>query len=129
MGDRLSSGSGPAFAYMIADLHGNVVGAIAPGASPSFVNAYRYDPYGETICSYTNSGSISIPWRYQGRILESAGGGTDLYDFSARSYDPSLGVFTSFDSVTGSAQNPLTLNRYLCGNARADSSGRRNTEG
>jgi RHS repeat-associated protein len=53
------------------------------------------------------------PWRFQGRILESADGSTDLYDFQARSYDPSLGAFTSFDSVTGSAQNPLTLNRFL----------------
>jgi RHS repeat-associated protein len=62
---------------------------------------------------------VKMPWRYQGRILESAGTGssTDLYDFSARSYDPSLGGFTSFDSVSGSAQNPLTLNRYLYANA------------
>jgi RHS repeat-associated protein len=60
-----------------------------------------------------------MPWRYQGRILESAGTGssTDLYDFQARSYDPSLGGFTSLDSVAGSAQNPLTLNRYLYANA------------
>jgi RHS repeat-associated protein len=57
------------------------------------------------------------PWRFQGRILESADGSTDLYDFQARSYDPSLGAFTSFDSVTGSAQNPVTLNRYLYANA------------
>jgi hypothetical protein len=28
-----------------------------------------------------------------------------------------LGAFTSFDPVTGSAQNPLTLNRFLYGNA------------
>ena len=48
---------------------------------------------------------------------ESAEGSADLYDFSARSYDPGLGAFTSFDSVTGSAQNPLTLNRYLYANA------------
>ena len=63
------------------------------------------------------TGSITSPWRFQGRILESADGSTDLYDFSARSYDPGLGAFTSFDSVTGGAQNPLTLNRYLYANA------------
>jgi RHS repeat-associated protein len=63
------------------------------------------------------SGSITSLWRFQGRILESASGATDLYDFSARSYDPTLGAFTSFDSVSGSAQNPLTLNRYLYANA------------
>ena len=63
------------------------------------------------------TGSITSPWRFGGRILESADGSTDLYDFSARSYDPALGAFTSFDSVTGGAQNPLTLNRYLYANA------------
>ena len=63
------------------------------------------------------TGSITSPWRFQGRILESADGSTDLYDFSARSYDPGLGAFTSFDSVAGGAQNPLTLNRYLYANA------------
>jgi RHS repeat-associated protein len=46
-------------------------------------------------------------------MLESSPNATDLYDFGARSYDPSLGAFTTFDSVAGSAQNPLTLNRYL----------------
>jgi RHS repeat-associated protein len=94
------------------------VAAIGPDAT--FVNALRFDPYGQTVATWTaTSGSVKMPWRYQGRILESAGTGssTDLYDFSARSYDPSLGGFTSFDSVSGSAQNPLTLNRYLYANA------------
>jgi RHS repeat-associated protein len=97
----------------VPDLHGNVV-AVATSAG-AWTTAYRYDAYGETVdvCS----GSITSPWRFQGRILESASGSTDLYDFSARSYDPSLGAFTSFDSVSGSAVNPLTLNRYLYANA------------
>jgi RHS repeat-associated protein len=102
----------------VPDLHGNVVAAIGPDAT--FVNAYRYDPYGQTVATWTaTTGSVKMPWRYQGRILESAGTSTstDLYDFQARSYDPSLGGFTSLDSVAGSAQNPLTLNRYLYANA------------
>jgi RHS repeat-associated protein len=100
--------------WLIADLHGNIVAAVSPGSSPVYLDAYRYDPYGETVGSWAaSSGSLTVPWRFQGRILESAAGGTDLYDFGARSYDPDLGDFTSFDSVAGSAQNPLTLNRYL----------------
>jgi RHS repeat-associated protein len=92
----------------VPDLHDNVAAAIAcaDGSAPTFVNAFRFDPYGQTIASWTaSSGSVSIPWRYQGRILESAGSSTssDLYDFGSRSYDPSLGTFTSFDSVSGSA--------------------------
>jgi RHS repeat-associated protein len=119
IGDRLSQGTGSSVSgYLIADLHGNIVAALSPGASPLYLSAYRYDPYGETVGSWSASSGLTVPWRFQGRILESdIGSGTDLYDFGARSYDPSLGAFTSFDSVAGSAQNPLTLNRYLYASA------------
>jgi RHS repeat-associated protein len=116
IGDRLCTGVGSAIGWIVPDLHGNVAAAVSSGSAPAFVNAFRFDPYGETVANWTaGSGSVSLPWRYQGRILESAGSSTssDLYDFAARSYDPSLGAFTSFDSVAGSAQNPATLNRYL----------------
>jgi RHS repeat-associated protein len=114
IGDRLSTGSASAFGYILPDLHGNVVAVMTSGSGPSYTSAYRYDAYGQTCDLYTvKHHAITSPWRFQGRILESASGSTDLYDFTARSYDPSLGAFTSFDSVTGSAQNPLTLNRYL----------------
>ena len=87
--------------------------SISNGSSPSYLSAFRYDPYGQTLDVYSGANPVPVPFRYQGRILQSAEGSTDLYDFGARSYDPGLGTFTSFDSVSGSAQNPLTLNRYL----------------
>jgi RHS repeat-associated protein len=119
IGDRLSQGTaGSVSGYLIADLHGNIVAAVSPGSSPLYLSAYRYDPYGETVGLWSASSGFTVPWRFQGRMLESdIGSGTDLYDFGARSYDPSLGAFTSFDSVSGSAQNPLTLNRYLYASA------------
>jgi RHS repeat-associated protein len=87
---------------------------VSGGADPEYLAAYRYDAAGQSVDSYTAAGnSVEVPFRYQGRILQSADGATDLYDFGARSYDPSLASFISFDTVTGSAQNPLTLNRYL----------------
>ena len=91
IGDRLASGAGAAFGWIVPDLHGNVVAAIGPDAT--FVNALRFDPYGQTVCTWTaTSGSVKMPWRYQGRILESAGTGssTDLYDVEPprRMYSP-----------------------------------------
>jgi RHS repeat-associated protein len=119
IGDRLTSGgtgSGD-FAYLVPDLHGTVVATISAGSGPQYLTALAYDAYGQTCDSYNRSGNtLDTPWRYQGRIRESASGSPELYDFSARSYDPSLGAFTSFDSVSGSALNPLTLNRYLYAN-------------
>jgi RHS repeat-associated protein len=67
------------------------------------------------VASVTSA--LPTPWRYQGRILESAPGTPDLYDFGARSYNPTLGAFTSLDSMHGSAGNPALLNGYLYANA------------
>ena len=113
IGNRISTGTPDALGYLMADLHGNVAASISNGSSPSYLSAYRYDPYGQTLDTFSGSNPVPVPFRYQGRILQSADGATDLYDFGARSYDPNLGVFTSFDSVSGGVQNPLTLNRYL----------------
>jgi RHS repeat-associated protein len=114
VGNRLATSSAGVTGYLVPDLHGNVAASVATGSSPSFLSAFRYDAYGETCDSYNAGGNnLAVPWRYQGRIRESASSATDLYDFGARSYDPSLGAFTSFDSVSGSAMNPLSLNRYL----------------
>lgn len=110
-GDRIANRtSAGSFGWTLPDLHGNTAGALSSnGASVS--DAFRYDPYGELITSETSS--LPTPWRYQGRMLISSPGETDLYDAGARFYDPGLGTFTQLDSVAGSAQNPLSLNRYL----------------
>jgi len=55
--------------------------------------------------------------RYQGRLLLSTPANNDLYDFGARSYARDLGVFTQLDSYSGSALNPISLNRFLYANA------------
>jgi RHS repeat-associated protein len=106
IGDRITTTQGGYSVYVIADLHGNVTATADTSSGPNYLTAYRYDAYGETCAAYL-AGSLtsdSNPWRFQGRILQNASGQTDLYDFGARSYDPSLGAFTSFDSVAGSAR-------------------------
>jgi RHS repeat-associated protein len=113
MGDRLATAASNGFAWIVPDLHGNV--AAQCGISGSITDAFRYDAYGNIIGTST-IGSVPSPWRYQGRMLESTAG-SDTYDFGARAYVPDLGTFTSLDSVSGTAQNPLTLNRYLYADA------------
>ena len=45
------------------------------------------------------------PWRCHG-ALDDAPGSEPLYDIGARMYPPSLGSWTSLDTVIGSAQDP-----------------------
>jgi RHS repeat-associated protein len=111
IGDRLCTSTGSGFGWIVADLHGNVAGQ-TNSAGSSLLDVLRYDAYGKAVGSPGTPSSVPTPWRFQGRILESTAG-SDAYDFDARSYLPDLGTFTSLDSVSGSVQNPLTLNRYL----------------
>ena len=53
--------------------------------------------------------------------MSPTGLGTPLYDMSARFYNPGIGAFTQLDSVMGSAQDPLSMNRFLvCGGQSLD---------
>ncbi len=79
----------------------------------------RYDGYGRTIAtSPTSLPAGTERFKYQGR-LDIAPPGLDvpLYEFSARFYAPGLGAFTQADTLTGSALEPLSLNRYLYAHA------------
>ena len=113
LGDRVATGSAGSFGYLLADLHGNT--ACAFGASGLISDAFAYDAYGNTVAAVTSA--LPTPWRFQGRILESAAGTPELYDFGSRSYAPTIGTFTSLDTSHGSAQNPRLLNGYLYANA------------
>jgi RHS repeat-associated protein len=109
-GNRLASSAGSSFAWIVPDLHGNI--AAQCSATGSTIDVFRYDAYGVALGSPLAASSVPSPWRFQGRMLESTSGSA-IYDFTARAYVPDLGTFTSLDSVSGSAGNPITLNRYL----------------
>ena len=112
-GSRLGTKAGSLFGLLIPDLHGNVAAAVSADFT-STTDALRYDAYGSVAAAVTSA--LPTPWRYQGRLLVSPSGSADLYDAGARFYSPGLGAFTGLDSVTGSAQNPITMNRYLYAN-------------
>ncbi len=94
--------------WTLFDLHGDVA-ALENSAMSAVSDALRYDGYGVTV---NTDGSFGSPWKFQG-ALDVASGSEPLYDIGARMYAPSLGSWTSLDSVAGSAQDPLSMNRFL----------------
>ena len=79
-------------------------------------HATRHDPYGMTLVTGTGGGTPvgADAWKYQGRLDVSPEGlATPLYDLSARFYAPGLSAFTQADTTMGTAQDPLSMNRFL----------------
>jgi len=107
---RLSVGDGTSFAWTLPDLHGSTAAGVN-AAETAISHAWRYDGYGRLTASLS-SGLVN-PWLYQGRLQLSPDNAHPLYEFSARFYDPNLGVFTQLDAYAGDAQDPRSLNRYL----------------
>lgn len=102
--DRLAMVRGAATWTCHHDAHGSV--RALTGDTGAITDTYAYDAYGATIA---RTGSTENPYRYSGERLDASG----LYHLRARSYDPSLGRFTTRDSFAGRAQSPRTLHRYL----------------
>jgi RHS repeat-associated protein len=109
MGDRLTVGG----AWTVPNVRGDIAALLNTGQT-AISDAYRYDPFGANLAT---AGATTNPYRFQGRLLESTSG---QYDFGARQHDPAIAAFTSLDTVMGSAQNPISLNSYLCGHANPE---------
>ena len=77
-------------------------------ANGQVVSAYAYLPFGELL---TSSGSTVNPFTFAGQFAV-ADRGDGLYFMSSRSYDPSLGRFTTRDPV-GFAAGDANLYRYV----------------
>ena len=80
----------------------------------------RYDGYGQTLGTYA-AGTLPTPWKYQGRLDVSPDSDNPLCDAGARFYSPAIGAFTQLDTVSGSAQDPWSMNRYLYAGANPTS--------
>ena len=72
---------------------------------------YNYSAYGDVIA---RSGTTNNPYAFAGERFDDATGLTYL---RARHYDASSGRFLSRDPFEGVRREPLTLHRYLYGNA------------
>jgi RHS repeat-associated protein len=111
-GDRTATKTGTVQDWLIPDLHGNVAATYSANEA-TITNSIRYGAWGQTLQAYNgNSGATDLAWKFQGR-LDVSPNADSLYDAGARFYDPNIGTFTQMDTVTGNAQNPLSMNRFL----------------
>ena len=92
---------------MFADAQGHTR-LVIDGAGNA--TALSYDAFGLEM----GSAATAVNHRYTGEYFDQDSG---LYHLRARDYDPSIGRFISMDEHPGSQQIPLTLNKYLYGNA------------
>jgi len=97
------------------------------------VNYYHYDGLGSTRVLTDNSGASTDSYDYEafGELLAQSGNtennylytgeqidpNTGNYYLRARYYNPANGRFLSMDSFDGIPQDPITLHKYLYGNA------------
>jgi RHS repeat-associated protein len=116
-GSRLATASGASFGWLTPDLHGDIAGA-SNSSFGTITDALRYDAFG-TISAATTS-ALPTPWRYQGQLLVSPAGASDLYAAGARFYAPGLGAFTQLDTSQGGALNPLSMNRFVYAEANPE---------
>ena len=118
MGNRLGIDGGATMNWFVPDPHGNVAASLSSDEA-TVTNATRYDAWGETVTTGNEGGTAvgAVHFKYQGRLDISHPNLEPLYDMSARFYSPNLGAFSQLDSVMGSAQNPLSMNRYLYAHA------------
>ncbi len=70
------------------------------------VQRNRYYAFGET----TTTGESENDYKYTGKELDDENG---LYYYGARYYKPKLGRFMQADSLSGSVEDPLSLNKYI----------------
>jgi RHS repeat-associated protein len=100
------------------------------GGSPHF---YQHDGQRSTRQLTTAAGTVSDTYTYDafGGQLNATGSTPNEYQYTGEQFDPSLGLynlrsrymspstgrFWSMDSYAGNAADPLSLHRYLYGNA------------
>ncbi len=114
-GERVGAKAGSTVNWLLPDLHGSVAATLSSSES-TVTSATRYDAWGGTVATGAAGGTAAgdKAWKYQGRLDVSPSGlSAPLYDAGARLYAPGTAAFTSLDTYAGSAQDPLSMNRWL----------------
>jgi RHS repeat-associated protein len=88
-------------------LHGDHLGSTSLTTDANGAKTARvlYYPYGE---ERYREGTLQTDYQFTSQRKEGFG----LYDYRARFYDPSLGRFTSADTIVPNPGNPQLFNRY-----------------
>jgi RHS repeat-associated protein len=76
-----------------------------------FSDSYLYDAFGELLAE---TGTTDNNYRYTGEQYDAE---LDNYYLRARYYNQGMGRFTQMDSFDGWEHSPITLHKYLYGNA------------
>jgi RHS repeat-associated protein len=74
-------------------------------------DTYTYEAFGQML---TSGGDFDNPYGYTGEYRDAE---TGLLYLRARYLDPGVGRFVTLDTHPGNAQMPVSLNKYLYGNA------------
>ena len=88
--------------YYLDDGIGNILAVV--DSTGNTVQAYSVDPYGNQV-----TGSNTSNFKYENQQTDSE---TGLYYLRARTYDPTLGSFTSRDPISGTLKNPQSQDGY-----------------
>lgn len=115
LGELIASTSAGAQTQLFSDGLGSV--RVAQTAATSHV--FSYDAFGIALGATEGmpanaADAAATSHRYTGEYADSQ---TGLLHLRARDYDPQLGRFISMDEHPGASRIPLTLNKYLYGNA------------
>ena len=94
--------------HIYADAQGST--RLVTDSQGNILETPDFDAFGNDTATNTKE----TRHRYTGESFDSA---TGLYHLRARDYDPQTGRFISMDEHPGSQRIPLSLNKYLYGNA------------
>ena len=105
----VASSSTTLTSFYVYDGHGSV--RALTDAAGTATDTYDYDAYGNLIHS---TGSTPNEFLFAGEQFDSDLG---LYYSRARYLNPATGRFWTMDSIDGDPESPITLHKYLYGNA------------